>query len=100
MASETRKSSSCSVARRPKAISRLPATITLSKLESCCGEATPNLVPYQLERRATTWNYGDQIALRYRWRNDLAWVHSVTVVEDSPQCIALFEAMNTPIKMP
>jgi uncharacterized protein DUF402 len=46
------------------------------------------------------WTYGDQIALRYRWGNDLAWVHPVTVVEDSPQCIALYEAMDTPIKMP
>lgn len=46
------------------------------------------------------WNYGDHVVLRYRWGGRLSWVEPVTVVEDSPDCIALYLAMNTPIKRP
>lgn len=46
------------------------------------------------------WTYGDQIALRYSWEGRLAWVEPVTVVEDSPELIALYLAMDTPIKRP
>ena len=46
------------------------------------------------------WQPGDQILLRFMWSGDLAWVEPVTVVEDSPACIALYLAMNTPIKRP
>jgi len=46
------------------------------------------------------WNPGDQIVLRYRWGGRLSWVEPVTVVEDSPDCIALYLAMGTSIKRP
>lgn len=46
------------------------------------------------------WAYGDQIVLRYFWGERLSWVEPVTVVEDSPDCIALYLAMDTPIKRP
>jgi hypothetical protein len=46
------------------------------------------------------WTRGDQILLRFRWGDALAWVEPVTVVEDSPACIALYLAMDTPIKRP
>ena len=46
------------------------------------------------------WASGDQIVLRFYWSDALAWVEPVTVVEDSPACIALYLAMETPIKRP
>jgi hypothetical protein len=46
------------------------------------------------------WTRGDQIVLRYRWEDRLSWVEPVTVVEDSPALIALYLAMDTPIKRP
>ncbi len=46
------------------------------------------------------WARGDPILLRFRWGDQLAWVEPVTVVEDSPDCIALYLAMDTPIKRP
>ncbi len=46
------------------------------------------------------WTPGDQIVLRFTWSGDLAWVEPVTVVEDSPACIALYLAEHTPIKRP
>jgi hypothetical protein len=46
------------------------------------------------------WVRGDQIVLRYRWGDRLAFVHPVTVVSDTPDCIALYLAMGTPIKAP
>ncbi len=46
------------------------------------------------------WTFGDQVVLRYRWDGRLSWVEPVTVVEDSPACIALYLAINTPIKRP
>jgi hypothetical protein len=46
------------------------------------------------------WVRGDQIALRFRWENRLSWVEPVTVVEDSSELIALYLAMDTPIKRP
>ena len=46
------------------------------------------------------WVPGDQIVLRYTWSGDLAWIEPVTVVEDSPECIALYLAEQTPIKRP
>ena len=41
------------------------------------------------------WVPGDQIVLRYTWSGDLAWIEPVTVVEDSPECIALYLAEQT-----
>ncbi|MBL8127231.1 MAG: DUF402 domain-containing protein [Chloroflexia bacterium] len=49
---------------------------------------------------AAVWHPGDQIALRFTWSGDLAWITPVTVVEDSPDLIALFLALDTPIKRP
>lgn len=46
------------------------------------------------------WIPGDQVVLRYTWSGDLAWIEPVTVVEDSPECIALYLAEQTPIKRP
>lgn len=49
------------------------------------------------------WNPGDQIVLRYRgdWSGDFTtWVMPVTVVQDTPDCIALYLAAGTPIKIP
>jgi hypothetical protein len=46
------------------------------------------------------WTRGDQIVLRFRWGGDLAWIEPVTVVQDAPACIALYLAMETPIKRP
>ncbi len=46
------------------------------------------------------WTSGDQIVLRFTWSGDLAWVEPVTVVEDSPELIALYLAIDTPIKRP
>lgn len=46
------------------------------------------------------WARGDQVVLRFRWEGRLSWVEPVTVVEDSPDCIALYLAMDTPIKRP
>lgn len=46
------------------------------------------------------WQRGDQIVLRFTWGGELSWVEPVTVVEDSPQLIALYLAMDTPIKRP
>jgi hypothetical protein len=46
------------------------------------------------------WTRGDQIVLRFHWEGRLSWVEPVTVVEDSPQLIALYLAMGTPIKRP
>jgi len=46
------------------------------------------------------WTRGDQIVLRYRWGDRLAWVTPVTVVADTAECIALYLAMGTAFKMP
>jgi hypothetical protein len=46
------------------------------------------------------WTRGDPILLRFYWGDALAWVEPVTVVEDSPDCIALYLAIDTPIKRP
>lgn len=46
------------------------------------------------------WQRGDQIVLRFTWSGDLAWIEPVTVVEDSLTLIALYLAMDTPIKRP
>ena len=46
------------------------------------------------------WMPGNQIVLRFTWSGDLAWIEPVTVVEDSPECIALYLAEQTPIKRP
>ena len=46
------------------------------------------------------WVYGDQIVLRYSWDDRLSWVEPVTVVEDSSELIALYLAIDTPIKRP
>ena len=46
------------------------------------------------------WQPGDQIALRFTWIGELSWVSPVTVVEDSSELIALYLAMDTPIKRP
>src|SRR5262245_25347373 len=46
------------------------------------------------------WAYGNQIVLRHYWGDALAWVEPATVVEDSPECIALYVAIDTPIKRP
>jgi hypothetical protein len=46
------------------------------------------------------WQPGAQIVLRFTWIRELSWVSPVTVVEDSPHLIALYVAVNTPIKRP
>ena len=46
------------------------------------------------------WARGDQIVLRNRRENRIALVHPVTVVADSPECIALYLTVGTPIKIP
>lgn len=46
------------------------------------------------------WTMGDQVLLRHRWGGSFSWVEPVTVVEDSPACVALYLAMGTPIKRP
>ena len=46
------------------------------------------------------WLPGDRVLLRFGWSGDLAWVYPVTVVEDSPACVALYLAEDTPIKRP
>jgi hypothetical protein len=38
--------------------------------------------------------------LRFAWEDRLSWVEPVTVVEDSSELIALYLAMDTPIKRP
>jgi hypothetical protein len=38
--------------------------------------------------------------LRFSWEGRLSWIEPVTVVEDSPELIALYLAMDTPIKRP
>jgi hypothetical protein len=49
---------------------------------------------------AWMWTHGDQFVLRYSWEDRLSWVEPVTVVQDSSDCIALYMAMDTPIKRP
>jgi len=44
------------------------------------------------------WSYGDQILLRYRTMGRLSKILPVTVVEDSPEVIALYVAVGTPIR--
>jgi hypothetical protein len=44
------------------------------------------------------WSYGDQIVLRYRTTGRISKVMPVTVVEDSSDCIALYQATGTPIR--
>lgn len=44
------------------------------------------------------WSYGDQIALRYRMAGRRSKVMPVTVVEDAPDCIALYLAVGTPMR--
>lgn len=46
------------------------------------------------------WQPGEQILLRHTWIGELSWVAPVTVVEDAPNLIALYMAMDTPIKRP
>lgn len=46
------------------------------------------------------WSCGDQIVMTYRLGDRPAWVGSVTVVEDSADCIALYLAVDTPILEP
>ena len=46
------------------------------------------------------WSRGDQVVLRYGPPERLAWVGSVTVVEDSAERIALYLAAGTPILRP
>jgi len=46
------------------------------------------------------WALGERIALRYRDGGRLSWVEPVTVVEDTPACVALYLAMGTPLKLP
>ena len=51
-------------------------------------------------RRTLVWMPGDRIELRFTWSRDLAWIEPVTVVEDSPTCIALFLTEHPAIKRP
>lgn len=44
------------------------------------------------------WTRGGQIVLRYSWQGQLSWVEPVTVVEDPPELMALYLAIDTPIK--
>ncbi len=44
------------------------------------------------------WSCGDQVIVRYRTAWRLSWVGAMTVVEDSAECIALYLAVETPIK--
>ena len=46
------------------------------------------------------WTRGEQIVLRYSWQGQLSWVEPVTVVEDSSDLVALYLAIDTPIKRP
>jgi hypothetical protein len=46
-----------------------------------------------------TWTYGDTILLRYLNRGRISHVVAATVVEDSPDLIALYVAMNSPMKI-
>jgi hypothetical protein len=46
------------------------------------------------------WQSGDDIVLRYREAGTLLWTVPVCVVEDSPECIAVYLAVDTPIKCP
>jgi hypothetical protein len=46
------------------------------------------------------WTRGDQVVLRHRKGGRLSWVQPVTVVDDSPACVALYLAMGTPLKRP
>jgi uncharacterized protein len=46
------------------------------------------------------WSYGDAIVLRYRNCGRISWVSPMIVVEDSPECVALFMAAETPQKRP
>jgi hypothetical protein len=46
------------------------------------------------------WTYGDQIVLRYRWGERLAWIVPATVVADTAECIALYQPVGTPFKRP
>ncbi len=46
------------------------------------------------------WRRGDQVVLRNRKQGRISWVTPVTVVEDSPDCIALYVMMDTPLKRP
>lgn len=50
--------------------------------------------------RETVWIYGDPVVLRFHWEGRLSWAQPVTVVEDSPSCIALYLAMGALIKRP
>ncbi len=46
------------------------------------------------------WIPGDRIVLRARLMGRLAWVGPMIVVEDSPEYIALYLPVGTPIKIP
>ena len=46
------------------------------------------------------WIRGDQVVLRYWSDGRMSWVEPVTVVETSRECIALYLAVDTPIKRP
>lgn len=44
------------------------------------------------------WTRGERIVLRYRNRGRISWATPVRVVEDSPACVALYTAAETPQK--
>ncbi|MGH2558391.1 MAG: DUF402 domain-containing protein [Thermomicrobiales bacterium] len=46
------------------------------------------------------WTPGDAIVLRYRKRGCISWATPVRVIEDAPECVALYMAAETPRKRP
>jgi hypothetical protein len=46
------------------------------------------------------WKPGDAIVLRYRRSGRISWATPVRVLEDSPECVALYTAVDTPQKRP
>jgi hypothetical protein len=45
------------------------------------------------------WRFGDHVLLRTRSRGQLSWVVPATIVEDSPDLIALYVSLGSPAKV-